>query len=131
MFTRKMNEQIAREIGTIDQYTLEDPSPPRRPIVLAKYSPVKKVLGDQANFRVIWNKYLNDMIPGKKYDSFMLGGDAVVNSAQKKLVSDIMYSPAEFIQLLSQTALHVGKELLDGESLNLGKNLQQLDIIRE
>lgn len=131
MFTRKMNEQIAREIGTIDQYTLDDPSPPPNPIVLDKYSPVTKVLSDQANFHVIWAKYLNDMIPGKTYDSFMLGGDSPANNAQKKLVNEIIYGPDEFIQLLSQTALHVGKELLDAETLNLGKDLNQLDIIRE
>lgn len=131
MFTRKMNEEIAREIGTIDQYSLDDPSPPPTPIVLTKYSPVTKVLSDQDNFHVIWAKYLNDMIPGKKYDSYMLGGDAPGNTAQRKLVSEIMFSPSEFIQLLSQTSLHVGKELLDSETLNLGKDLNQLDIIRE
>lgn len=131
MFTRKMNEQIAREIGTIDQYTLDDPSPPPSPIPLAKYSAVTQALSDQANFRVIWAKYLNDMIPGKKYDSYLLGGDAPANTAQKKLVSEIIFSPTEFIQLLSQTSLHVGKELLDAETVNLGKDLNQLDIIRE
>lgn len=131
MFTRKMNEQIAREIGTIDQYTLADPSPPPRPIALAKYSSVTKVLQDQANFRIIWSKFINDMIPGKEYNSYMLGGDGPANRAQKQLVSDIMFSPAEFMQLLSQTALHVGKELLEAETVNLGKDLNQLDIIRE
>lgn len=131
MFTRKMNEQIAREIGTIDQYTLDDPTPPPSPVVLAKHSSITKVLSDKANFRVIWAKYLNDMIPGKKYDSYMLGGDGPANQAQKDLLTTIIYSPAEFTQLLSETSLHLAKELLDAETLNLGKDLNQLDIIRE
>lgn len=131
MFTRKMNEEIAREIGTIDEYTLDDPSPPPAPIPLAKHSTVTKVLSDQANFRVIWTKYLNDMIPGKTYNTYMLGGDQPANTAQRELVSDIMFSPAEFMQLLSQTAISVGKELLDGEALSLGKGLNQVDIVRE
>ncbi|KAJ6007231.1 hypothetical protein N7522_005582 [Penicillium canescens] len=131
MFTRKMNEQIAREIGTIDQYTLEDPSPPPNPIVLNKYSAVTKVLSDQTNFRVIWARNLNDMTPGKKYDSYMLGGDAPANTAQRNMVSEIMFSPVEFMQLLSQTSLHVGKELLDGETLRLATDLNQVDIIRD
>ena len=37
----------------------------------------------------------------------------------------------EFMQLLSQTSLHVGKELLDGETLRLATDLNQVDIIRE
>lgn len=131
MFTRKMNEEIAREIKTIDEYTLDDPSPPPAPIPLAKHSMVTKVLSDQANFRVIWTKYLNDMIPGKTYNDYMLGGDKPANTAQRELVSDIMFSPAEFMQLLSQTAVSVGKELLEGEALGLGKDLNQVDIVRE
>ncbi|KAJ5758694.1 hypothetical protein N7520_005850 [Penicillium odoratum] len=131
MFTRKMNEQIAREIGTIDQYTLKDPSPPPTPIVLAKYSSVTKVLSDQTNFHVTWAKNLNDMTPGKKYDSYMLGGDAPANAAQRNLVREIMFSPAEFMQLLSQTSMHAGKELLDNETLSLASDLNQLDIIRD
>jgi hypothetical protein len=131
MFTRKMNEQIAREIGTIDQYTLEDPSPPRNPKLVDKYSAVTKILSDQTNFRVVWARNLNDMTPGKKYDSYMLGGDAPANTAQRNMVSEIMFSPTEFMQLLSQTSLHVGKELLDGETLRLASDLNQVDIIRE
>lgn len=131
MFTRKMNEEIAREIGTIDQYTLDDPSPPPTPLPVVKHSQVTQVLKDQANFRVIWTKFLNDMIPGKTYDDYMLGGDKPANTAQRNLVGDILFSPTEFMQLLSQTEHAVGKELLDAETLALGKDLNQVDIIRE
>lgn len=131
MFTRKMNEEIAREIGTIDQYTLDDPSPPPNPIAVIKHSTVTKVLNDQANFRVTWTKFLNDMVPGKTYNNYMLGGDRPANTAQRKLVEDVMFSPAEFMQLLSSTANSVSKELLEAETLNLGKDLNQIDIVRE
>lgn len=53
MFTRKMNKEIAREIGTIDQYTLDDPLPPPTPLPVVKHSQVTQVLKDQANFHVI------------------------------------------------------------------------------
>jgi len=131
MFTRKMNEEISREIGTIDQYTLDDPSPPPNPTVVFRHSAVTKVLNDQANFHITWTKFLNDMIPGKTYNSYMLGGDQPANTAQRKLVQDIMFSPAEFMQLLSSTANSVSKELLEAETLNLGKDLNQVDIVRE
>ncbi|KAL2006622.1 hypothetical protein VTN00DRAFT_9290 [Thermoascus crustaceus] len=131
MYTRKMNEQIARELGTIDQYTLKDPSPPPKPIIVPKYSTITKVLNDQANFHVPWAIYLNDMIPGKDYSSYMLCGDKPSNTAQRNLVGDILFSPTEFKQLLSETAMSVGRELLKTETLSLKKDLHQVDIIRD
>jgi hypothetical protein len=126
MFTRKMNEQIAREIGTVDQYTLANPAPPPNPIILLRYSPITKALKDQANFKVPWGKSLSDMIPGKDYSGFMLGGDKPANTAQRNLLGDILYGPVEFKQLLSQTTLSVGKELLKKESLILSKIFTKL-----
>ncbi|KAI5306174.1 hypothetical protein KEM56_001984 [Ascosphaera pollenicola] len=131
MFTRKMNETIAREIGTIDDYNLAGPSPPPNTVPVMKYSTVTKVVNDQANFHVIWTKYLNDMTPGKKYDSYMLCGDEAANTAQKKLVHDILYGPDEFLQLIHSSTESVVKELLEAETLSLGKNLNQIDIIRD
>ncbi|KAK8256469.1 hypothetical protein IWZ00DRAFT_541955 [Phyllosticta capitalensis] len=132
MFTRKMNEQIAREIGTIDQYTLEGPSPPRRPVILTKHSTITKVLADSTHFAVPWAKPLNEMFPGKKdYSSFMLGGDKPENTAQRNLVGDVLYTPAEFKKLLSETTLAHTKSYLKKETLSLGKKLDQIDIIRD
>lgn len=131
MFTRKMNEEIAREIGTIDQFTLADPAPPPTPVVLTKHSIITKVLKDQANFRVPWVKWLNDIIPGRTFNHNMLGGDQPANTAQRNLVTDIMFSPAEFMQLLSATAVSVGRELFERQTLNLKKDLNQIDIVRE
>lgn len=131
MFTRKMNEEIAREIGTIGDYTLAGPAPPPRTVPVVKHSTVTKVLNDQANFHVTWTRYLNDMTPGKKYDSYMLCGDEAVNSAQKKLVHDILYGPDEFLQLIHSSTESVTKELLEAQTLALSKNLNQVDIIRD
>lgn len=130
MFTRKMNEEIAREIGTIDQFSLADPAPPPVPVILTKHSTVTKVLKDQANFRVPWIKWLNDIAPGRTFNGAMLAGDLPMNTAQRNLVTDIMFSPAEFMQLFSATAMSVGMELIDRETLNL-KSLDQIDIVRE
>jgi cytochrome P450 len=131
MFTRKMNEQIAREIGTIDHYSLADPAPPPRKIVLTDYATNIKVLKDQASFRVPWARYLNDMFPGKTYNDYMLGGDDPANAAQKKLVHSILFSPDQFLDLLSETTTKLGSELLKANTLWLTKDLHQVDIIRE
>ncbi|KAG2416425.1 hypothetical protein HFD88_007640 [Aspergillus terreus] len=131
MFTRKMNEQIAREIGTIDHYSLADPAPPPRKIVLTDYATNIKVLKDQASFRVPWARYLNDMFPGKTYNDYMLGGDDPANAAQKKLVHSILFSPDQFLDLLSETTTKLGSELLKANTLWLTKDLHQVDIIRD
>ncbi|GLA37646.1 hypothetical protein AnigIFM63309_004597 [Aspergillus niger] len=131
MFTRKMNEQIAKEIGTIDRYSQEDPKPPPHTIMLANHATTIEVLKDQDTFRVPWARYLNDMIPGKRFNDYMLGGDGPVNAAQKKLVKSILFSPDQFNQLLSQTTVRLGKELLELNTLQLSKDLNQIDIIRD
>lgn len=131
MFTRKMNEQIAREIGTLDRYSLQDPAPPPRKVILTNHATVTKVLKDQDSFRVPWAGYFNDLIPGKTFNDYMLGGDRPANAAQKKLVKSILYSPDQFIELLSQTTVMVGTELLNTHTLQLSRDLDQVDIIRE
>lgn len=131
MYTRKMNEQIAREIGTIDQYSLDDPAPPPTKVMVTKHSATTKVLKDQANFHVTWAKYCNDLIPGKDLSGYMLLGDKPANTSQKDLVKHILYSPREFQQLLSETALSVARELIESETLSLRNDLHQVDIIRE
>lgn len=131
MFTPKMNKEIATEIGTIADYVEKGPKPPPKPKVLAKHSTITKVLSDQTNFHVPWVG-LEDIFPGKKsFASYMLGGDSPAHTAQKKLLSGILYTPTEFGELLSSTALKYGRDLLKQDSLGLRKDLQQIDIIRD
>jgi hypothetical protein len=133
MFTWKMNKQIAEEIGTILQYTLEGPKAPARPIILTKHAIVTKVLKDQNSFRVPWLAALNDLYPGKKdYSSFMLGGDAPSNSKQRALVKSIIYGPDEFKQLVLEFVMATTKSCLETSAFQLNNHkLSQIDILRE
>jgi hypothetical protein len=133
MFTWKMNKQIAEEIGTILQYTLEGPKAPARPIILTKHAIVTKVLKDQNSFRVPWLAALNDLYPGKKdYSSFMLGGDAPSNSKQRALVKSIIYGPDEFKQLVLEFVMATAKSCLETSAFQLNNHkLSQIDILRE
>ncbi|KAF2177884.1 prostaglandin G/H synthase 2/cyclooxygenase 2, pgh2/cox2 [Zopfia rhizophila CBS 207.26] len=132
MFTKKMNEIIARKTGTIHLYTLDDPSPPQRPIVVAKHSAACKVLNDQASFKVPWAKGLNELFPGKKeFSSFMLGADFAVNTAQRNLVEDTVYGFKELRKDLADFVANYGSECLKAETLNMAKDLDQVDIIRD
>ena len=132
MFTRKMNETIAKEIGTIAQYTTDDPKPPPRPVVVTKHATLTKLLKDQKGFVVPWGVGLNKLFPGKKdYSSFMLCADQPANTAQRNLIGDLLYHPAEFKQLLSAFCESTATDFLKTAIFKAGKNIQQIDIIRE
>lgn len=132
MFTKNMNEEIAREFGTIAQYTLDGPSAPRRPVVLTNHALIRKVLKNQRCFVVPWTAALNQLFPGKEdYSTYMLGGDKAVNTAQRNLVGDTLYGPTDFKALLSDFVSTVGTSYLKTNMFTLGKSLQQIDIIRD
>jgi hypothetical protein len=132
MFTRKMNETIAREIKTIDMYTLDGPSAPRHPVIVVKNKTVADVLKDQGSFKVVWAKALNAMFPGKRdFSTFMLGADLAANTAQRNLVGDTIYGFKDLKNALADFVAKVGAECLQAETLNLAKGLDQIDVIRE
>jgi len=134
MFTKKMNESIAKELKTIDIYTADDPSPPRNPVVVVKNSIATKVLKDQGSFKVIWAKALNSMSPGKDYGGFMLGGDLAANTAQRVLVGNTIYeskSTKDIKKALADFVANVGAKCLEDDTLNFAKDLNQIDLIRE
>ncbi|KAI9690830.1 MAG: hypothetical protein M1822_008449 [Bathelium mastoideum] len=132
MFTRKMNEQIATEIGTIKQYTRANPARPPVPVILESHSIIRKVLTDQNCFGVPWLAALNDLFPGEKdYSGFMLGGDAQINTVQRNLVGDVIYGPPEFKSLLASFVVEAAEGYLSAEQFNVGGSAEQIDILRD
>lgn len=132
MFTRKMNEQIARETGTIDLYTPDDPAPPPRPVIITRLSTIKTVLGDPIKFKVLWNVNFNNIFPGKRdFTASMLAGDKPLNFAQRNLVGDLLYATSETSKLIHDTVVSLGNELIKSKTMKLGVNVLQLDVIRE
>lgn len=134
MFTRKMNEQIAKEIGTIQLYTKKDPAKPPEPKILTSHSVIRKVLTDQNSFGVPWLPALNDLFPGEKdFSTYMLSGDAKVNTLQRNLVGDVLYGPPEFKDLLSSFVIESAEGYLAAEKFNVGgrAQIEQIDILRE
>jgi hypothetical protein len=133
IFTWKMNKQIAEEIKTIDQFSLNGPKKPATPIIVTKHSTVVQVLKDQTAFRVPWLPPLDDLFPEKTtYSSFMLSGDASSNAKQRKLVESIIYGPDEFGQLVLEFVTATAKSCLEKEGFQMNAdNLCQIDVLRE
>ncbi|RYP00278.1 hypothetical protein DL763_000889 [Monosporascus cannonballus] len=132
MFTKKMNQQIATEIGTIKQYTLDDPKPPRATVVVASHSGVRQVLEDHGRFVVPWLPAINSLWPGEKdFSWFMLGGDKPENAAHKQLMQKVLMGIPDFSKILAGFIANEGKALLDRELFKMKDNLYQLDLIRD
>ena len=130
-YTKAMNYQIAKEIGTAWMYTLDDPRPPPVPHVVMKYATAKKILMDQRCFRVPWSKPLNETHPTHRYNSYMLGGDEPGNTIQRNLVGNIIYGPTDFKALLFDCIYRKATQLLNSDSFNLSRTTQQIDFVRD
>lgn len=139
MFTRKKNEEIARELGTIDMYTLDDPAPPRPLNILTSHAIITEVLSNKDAFKVPWLPGLNALFPKQRdFSSFMLGADQQANTDQRELVMKIVYgmdqtSQDGFQKLLLDTVESYATKFLEQETFKYaGDNApQQIDILRE
>ncbi|KAH6886177.1 heme peroxidase [Thelonectria olida] len=132
MYTKKANEAIAREIGTIDQFSLEDPKPPAKPIVVFTNEAIKKTLSNPKQFVVPWLPALNSLFPGKKdYGWFMLSGDEPKNFSHRANFVKAMGKVPNIHNAVHDFVQRVGKQLIEKETFTLKEGLDQLDIIRD
>ncbi|KAF1994656.1 heme peroxidase [Amniculicola lignicola CBS 123094] len=131
-FTKAKNAEIAKELGTYKLYTEANPRRPPIPKIVVAHDTVKKILTDQRSFAVPWKGALNDMFPGERdYSSFMLGDDQPANTAQRNLVGDLIYTPQEFKQILSDAVVELARGCLSQQEFVLGGSSKQIDIIRD
>ncbi|KAG9253116.1 linoleate diol synthase, partial [Emericellopsis atlantica] len=132
MYTKKMNETIAKEIGTIKQYTLDDPRPPRKRVVLTTAAAIKQVLGNTKQFVVPWLSGLNNVFPGEKdFSWFMLAGDEPRNFAHRASFSKAMGKVENLHGAVHNFVQNIGKQIIDQETFQLKEGLNQIDLIRD
>ncbi|KAK0716063.1 heme peroxidase [Lasiosphaeris hirsuta] len=131
-YTKKGNEKIARELGTMDQYTLDDPKPPPKPVVVFSTAAIKQVLGNPKQFAVPWLSPINALFPGKKDLSwFMLAGDQPANYAHRTEIEKAWAKTPNLASAVRDFVKRVGTELVKKETFALAKGLNQLDMIRD
>lgn len=132
MFTKKVNEEIARELGTMDQYTLDDPKPPPKPVVVFTSAAIKQALGSPKQFAVPWLQAVNSLFPGKKDLSwFMLAGDGPRNYEHRANMLKAMGDLPTLHKAVFELVERVGSQLMDKETFELKKGLNQMDLIRD
>jgi cytochrome P450 len=132
MYTKSANEKIAKEIGTFDQFTLDDPKPAPKTAVFTTNSAIKQVLGNPKQYVVPWLKALNNLFPGKKdYSWFMLAGDQPQNYKHRTDFAKAMSKVPNIHDAIHEFIERQGAKLIKKESFNLKKGLDQIDIIRD
>ncbi|KAL2753091.1 hypothetical protein ACRALDRAFT_2044747 [Sodiomyces alcalophilus JCM 7366] len=134
MYTKKANEKIAKELGTIHQFTLDDPKPPRKAVVISTGAAIKQALGDPAKFTVPWLQPINDMFPGPKGKDlgwFMLAGDGPENRKNREDMTKAMGNIPNLHGAVREFIERVGAQLLEKETFTLREGLHQIDLIRD
>lgn len=132
MYTKKANEKIAKELGTLDQYTLDDPKPPAKPVVIFTNAAIKQTLGNPKQFVVPWFQPLNSLFPGKKDVSwFMLAGDEPRNHAHRASFTKAMGKIPNLHNAVHEFIERVGAQLIEKEIFTLKEGLDQIDLIRD
>ena len=117
-------------------YSLDPPKSPPALSIVTSHAVVTALQQNKQAFRVPWLKGFNEMLPGEKdFASYMLGGDAESNLAQRKLVQGLLYKGRDaFTNLLVETVVSHGKKFLNQETLfrsKLDNAPHQIDILRE
>ncbi|SPO03647.1 related to linoleate diol synthase [Cephalotrichum gorgonifer] len=131
MYTKKANEEIAKELGTIAQYTLDDPKPPPKPVAVFTRESIKQILTNPKTFVVPWLKAFDAMFPGKDLGWFMLAGDEPRNLAHRASIAKAMGKVPNIHDAVHEFIERVGAKLIEKESFTLKKGLNQIDLIRD
>ena len=132
MYTKQANERIARDLGTISQFTLDDPRPPPKPIVLTTPSGIKTALANLSGFSVPWLSPMNALFPGKKDVSwYMLSADGPANIKDRADTDRALTKISGVASALKEMLSRVGNRLLEKEQFTLRKGLVQVDILRD
>ncbi|KAH7311220.1 linoleate diol synthase [Stachybotrys elegans] len=132
MYTKKANIEIAKELGTFDQYTLDDPSPPKTPVVIKTWEGIKQVLTDVKTFPLGWGKVLNLIFNNQRDMAwFMLAGNEARNYEHRKNMGQAFGKLSNIRETVYEFIDRVGTAHLKSADFNLGNGVHQLDILRD
>ena len=126
MYLPSMNEQIFKELGTINQYCLDPPGPPPKTTLLNTHAAINALLDDHANFKVKYGWQLPDLV----FPEYMLTGDGPKNRDNHKVVAQRKMNVPGGLELYAKSFYETTRKILARESYKLGKTFQ-VDITKE
>ncbi|RDA87471.1 hypothetical protein CP532_2800 [Ophiocordyceps camponoti-leonardi (nom. inval.)] len=133
MYTKAANEEIARKLGTIGQFTMDDVRQPPKTVVVKTRAAVKEVLGQPERFAVPWLRAFHAMFPDGEKDLswFMLAGDEARNQQNRVELAMVLHGLPDVRGALLGMMAREGARLIDEERLKLPSGVNLLDIVRD
>ncbi|TWU77015.1 hypothetical protein ED733_007618 [Metarhizium rileyi] len=132
MYTKKANENIAEELGIRDQYTLDNPKPPGRPITISSNSSIKQVFDNPKQFAAPWLEPFNCLFPGKKrFDWFGPAGVECHDNGSRATFDTAMGNIPDLYNAIGELISGVGTQLIQKETFRLSEGLNQIDLLRD
>lgn len=126
MYLPSMNKEIAQQLNTIGQYSLDPPAPPSKTTVLSTYAAISAVLNDQANFKIKYGIQLPDLV----FPEYMLSGDGPANRENHAFVVQRIFDVTGGLSLYAKAFEETTRNILARESYKLGPQYQ-VDITKE
>ena len=126
MYLPSMNEEIAKQFNTIDQYCLDPPAPPPRITVLSTHAAIAALLNDQANFKVKYGIQLPDLV----FPEYMLQGDGPGNRENHAFVAQRIMNVPGGMNLYAKAFEETTRKILAREAYKLGDRFQ-VDMTKE
>ncbi|RCI14312.1 hypothetical protein L249_5918 [Ophiocordyceps polyrhachis-furcata BCC 54312] len=133
MYTKAANEEIARKLGTIGQFTMDGARQPPAAVVVSTRAAIKEVLGRSDRFAVPWLRAFHAMFPDGEKDLswFMLAGDEARNRQNRVELTTVLDGLPDVRGALLGMIAREGARLIDKQKLGLPSGVDQLDIIRD
>ncbi|KHN98764.1 heme peroxidase [Metarhizium album ARSEF 1941] len=132
MYTKKANATIAQELGTLHQYTLDDPKPPETAVVISTHASIRRVLDSPKQFAAPWLKAFSFLLPGKKdWSWFMLTGDEAHSSGHETSFDKAIGSIPDVYHAMGELIGGVGAQMMQRETFRMREGLHQLDLMRD
>ncbi|TVY82279.1 Psi-producing oxygenase A [Lachnellula suecica] len=130
----KENLAILKSLGRADKYSWDKPVRVPDLIVVKSYANAKKILNDQANWKVTWGEAITFLVsqPNKRYGvDYCLAGDNPPNLVSRKLVMKGLY-PDKWQSEVKKFYEETTTKLLKIYSYKVpGANAYQVDVVRD
>ena len=126
MYLPSMNQEIAKQFNTIDQYSLDPPAPPPKITLLNTHAAISAVLNDPANFKVKYGMQLPDLV----FAEYMLQGDGAANRENHAFVAKRIMNVPGGLDLYAKAFEDTMHKILAREAYKLGDRYQ-VDMTRE
>ncbi|PFH61671.1 hypothetical protein XA68_16681 [Ophiocordyceps unilateralis] len=133
MYTKAANEDIARQLGTMGQFTTDDAKPPPKTVVISTNAAIKEVLGQPERFALPWLRAFDALFPDGEKDLswFMLAGDETRNHQNRADMVEVLDGLPDVGGALLAMMAQEGGRLMKKETLTLGEGVKLVDIIRD